>query len=716
MPGPAYCDCGCGTQVPEGHKRWVDDRHRARYNERLRPKRVRDRPPRPGNRHRDGYTKPARVWRYAGIDGESVDGRYTLLAWATDDGDDDWIENPDGLTTAECLSFLCELPKGVRYFGFAFGYDVNMMLGDLPESKVVMLYEQGAVRWRNFRIDYTPGKRLQVSHYHGRTDSGKPKADGSAVVWDMFTWQQSSFVTWLEKWSLAPAREIDRIRAMKQQRSTFATEDALAIRRYCLSECRYLAAGARQLVERIDGAGVKVNTFYSSATISKALLTRERVSEYRVDPPEEIRTAIDAAFMGGRFEVSQVGPVTGPIYQYDIRSAYPAAAVGMPCLAHGHWVHRKTAKLPVVTPWSLCKVSWKPRPGNPTPTWGPFPMRPRTGSLRWPATGTAWVWGVEVLAGLRHASVTVKDVWTFVPACSHRPFDYLHDLYRERRLRKDAGDPSEYVLKIALNATYGSLAEHPHKAQKSPPKHRCLAWAGWITAATRAQLLDYLTDDVLFMATDCLVSRTPLAVPCGTELGEWELSTYDEMFVAGTGIYYAKHDGQWEAGKTRGFPTGQLSRESLTAAWKRDGREGQVKLSRQRFIGMGTAHHRVHGFRPPEARLWRQFIAETVTKSMDMNPRREWVSDDRHDGRCRAPSNATHRATAKLDLARLKELEAKYARQLALYERMSPMPTKMDDIACRAMLATKAKIAAMLPNDDDGRARSIFADADDPSL
>lgn len=712
MPESAYCDCGCGEILEGNQSRWRSEAHRARYNERSRPKRVRDRTGRIDKRTGDRHRAP--VYRYAGLDGESVDGRYILLAGADEDGWDDWIENPHGLSTLDCMMFLCSLPKDkVRYFGFAFGYDVNMMLVDVPEHLVVRLYEDGACFWRNFRIAYVPGKKLTVSRYRG---SGKTrKVIGSCTIWDMFTWQQTSFVRWIESWDLAPAKEIERIRTMKAQRSTFSASGLPAIKRYCLSECRYLAAGARKLAQRCDSAGVSISQFYSAATISKLLMTRHHVSDYRADVPEEIGGAVDAAFMGGRFEVSQVGPVDGPIFVYDINSAYPAHAVTLPCLAHGKWKYRKPAKLPVVSPWSLCKVSWRPLAGNPHPTWGPLPLRPRTGSLRWPTHGTGWFWGVEVLAAIRHAQVEVKDVWTFVPGCNHRPFDYLHDLYAERLARKAAQDPSEYVFKVSLNGTYGTLAEHPHKAQKRPPRHRCMAWAGWITAATRAQLLDYLTDDVLFMATDCLVSRTALPVPIGGALGEWKPEVYDRMFLAGTGIYYPSRDGVWLDPKTRGFESGQLSREQFEVAWERQGREGTVPVSRSRFIGMGTAHHRIHGFRPPEARLWRQFVDETATKSLDMTPRRAWVTDDRHDGRCRAPSNATHRTTDKADRARLAELEALYRKQLADFEKFEDTP-KFAEVVARALLTTKAKIAAMKPRDDPDRARSIFDDADDPSL
>lgn len=700
MPETSVSACqGCGSGLVGRQRAWCSDECKQRHRPPRQGDRHRDRPPRKGDRHLGPRRK-----RFAGVDGESVNGRYTLLAWATDDGDtDDWIERPAGLSTRDCLMFLTEIPKEIRCWGFAFGYDVNMMLVDVPVATVTKLYETGACYWREFRIAYTPGKKLTVSRYQGQGESRT--VIGSVTIWDMFTWIQTSFATWITSWELAPAPEIARIVDMKAQRSTFTDDQGAQIKAYCLSECRYLASGARRLVELIGAAGVNVSTYYSPATISKAMLKREGVTDHRREVPPEIDNAVDGAYMGGRAEVSMIGPVEGPLFQYDIRSAYPAMAISMPCLACGEWRHVYTnpggdlSVLPSsqsmieqksssgrpfvrdkgshvwthrkdITPWSLVRVSWRPRKGAPQPQWGPLPVRPRTGSLRWPTHGTGWFWGVEVLAAARHAQLDIKDVWTFQPGCDHQPFAYLADLYAERRRRKADGDPAEFVLKLALNATYGALAEHPHRAQKDPPKYRCLAWAGWITAATRAALLDVLTDDVILMATDCVLSRTELAVPLGDGLGDWEVKRYDRMFIAGTGIYYGHVLGEWTTTKTRGFESGVLTREMLTDLWDTDGRTGHVTMKRHRFIGMGTALHRIHGFYPPHARLWRKFIDEQVDKTLDVEPRRRWLTDDPYDGRSVAPTLATHRETAKADAARLARLEHRYDDLVATWERM----------------------------------------------
>lgn len=655
--------CPCGAVLTGRQRSYCGDV----CKERARPKRERKRESGAQRRKRTGAPKWKPKLPFIAIDGESVTigdkHTYVLLAAADDEGHEWYVEDPQGLSTEECLDFLTSLPKA-HVWGFGFGYDVNMILGDLGVGSVLRLYTEGQTYWRRWWIKYVPGKRLQVSR---RATKTQPKR--TAGVWDMFPWQQRSFVKWITEWKLAPEHEIERIRSMKAQRSSFKPEERKAIRAYCLAECRYLAAGARRMVEDIDRSGVKIRgSYYSPASVSKALLREHDVMRYASTGPEELHAAIDAAYIGGRAEVSEVGPMGGPFHAYDIRSAYPTHTATLPCLACGHWRHDEPGT--EIDPWSLVKVHWRvPR----NSTWGPLPMRPRTGSLRWPTTGTAWCWGVEVLAALRRydeMKLDVLDQWTYCVNCEHTPFAYIPEMYDERARRKAAGDRTELVLKLALNATYGALAERREEA-----RYRCKIWAGWITAATRAQILDALTDEVVFIATDCVMARTTLPLDIGEGLGQWEHAEHAEVVIAGPGVYFVRDDtGAWSS-KTRGFASGALDLDSFLAAWHTDGRSGEVRMQRDRFVGMGTAFHRIGGFFPPQHRLWRRFISEAVVKRFDISARRDWTSSDIHDGRTRAPSNAAHRRTEKQDAEAVARLQVEVAKLAGAIDYLShPKP------------------------------------------
>lgn len=676
-PVPLYPFCQkCGTILAGNQRAWCSERCRlaARQDTRQRGGDRHKGRQRADNRKGDRHAKPVR--RFVGIDGESVDNRYVLLAAASDDGWSAYIEprkGDDELRTADCLRFIAHLPKAVVW-GFSFSYDVNMLLRELRPRTVRRLYETGRCRWLNFSIEYVPKKMLRVIE---RTSSFKDaKRVAGAVVWDMFPWQQTSFATWLEDEQLATPKEIARIRDMKHKRATFSADERKEIIRYCLSECRYLAKGAHRLVETIEAGGFTTGgKYYSPASLAKAKMKAEGVKAYMTDPPKELEHAIESARFGGRAEVGRSGPIEGPVWQHDINSAYPTELAALPCLAHGRWVRNQFVpgfdndRSGPLYRYTLLRVSWKPRPENRKPIWGPFPMRGKIGSLRFPRSGEGWYWAPEVNAARRHTIITIQDSWQFIPECTHEPFAYVPAMYAQRKALKAAGDPAEYVLKLALNSTYGALAERPHKQQRGLPPWRSLMWAGLITAGTRAKMLDILTDDVVMIATDGIFSTAPLDVTEGKGLGEWEVERYDSMWIAGTGFYFPRQDGEWTKPKTRGFATFDIDRDRLIGTWDTKGREGTYVDVRRRFIGMGTALHRIGGMWPPYERLWRQFIDEPVAKTFNLFPRREWLTDDVHDGRSRAPSLAMHRQIAREDAAHLVELRAKLERENAKLQR-----------------------------------------------
>jgi len=694
------------------------DRHRLRGTQRVGKKK---RPPK----------------RFAGVDGESIDGRFVMLAWATDDDDGETIEHPTELSTVQCLNFLCDIPKGTVCWGFAFGYDVNMMLGDLPRRHIERLHETTRTRWHNFHIHYVPGKLFEVSRWEGR---GRNRRTGGVRIWDMFTWIQTSFARWIhpDSWNLADAAQQVLIETWKAKRSAFASDDLAEIRDYNLLECRLLTKNTRRLVGLISDAGVNTRSqYYSAATVAAALMREHDVNQYRKDPPARLRGPIHEAYFGGRAEASMIGPVEGPIYGYDIRSAYPSEMVTLPCLKCGRWRRlavsgeNRYVNIGRVRPWSLCRVTWRPLKGRPRPKWGPLPKRPRVGSNMWPTHGTGWFWGVEVLAASRHAQLDIKECWTYSTPCDHRPFAYLADLYEKRRELKRAGDPTEYVLKIALNSSYGKLAQRPNRTDDEP-KFRCEAWAGWITAATRAKLLDVVTDDVVLLATDGILSTAPLDAPAEDRLGGWEHTAYDDIWVAGTGIYFGRRDGEWVTTKTRGFESGDLTLDMFQEMWERDGRIARHTLWRQRFVGFGTALHRVHGMEPPHLRQWRTFMNERVDKTLDQEPRRRWLNDDVRDGRTVAPPASAARVQEDHGRSVARSFRAEYGRILADLEAHRAVAGNADHLPFmrwfdktkeRLMLDRLLYLATVVraieqrigADDDDRSDASLFDAFDDPT-
>ncbi len=651
--------CGKDQRKREGRKQ-VDKRPSGRY----------------GGRYR-GEARDQPIPHTIGVDGEGHEGRYFLLAAADDFGGSWQAWDANGLSTEKCFEFLTSLPQDAVKWGFAFGYDVNMMLRDIPFPGLQRLRHTTRLRWREYRLEWIPGKLFRVAKHRCIVKNGnapKPvlvqtdQTTGTCSVWDMYPWQQTSFVRWLQKNHICSDAEIDAISAMKGQRPDFSAAMKPEIVRYCIDECRYLARGAASLHEMLIAQGVRLHRFYSPASVSKALMQGEGVANC-MPPKTGMRVApalqdidyeevFNQAYFGGRAETSVCGPVDGPLYQYDIRSAYPYAATLLPCWRHGQWCSNATNP---VEPWSLVYVSWKPLRGQKNMPWGPLPIRPRIGSLRWPTHGEGWYWGAEVLSVQHLADIKIRRHIVWRQQCEHRPFAYLASLYQQRAALKAAGDAREYVNKLALNATYGALAQHPSKnaPEKREPRWRNLAWAGLITAITRGMVGALLDSDSLMVATDCVIARRPLAVPCSTALGDWEAAEWDGGFLIGPGVYFLQKSGEWQVFKSRGYSHGSIGVEEVLQEWKERGREGEIRIARTVFVGLGAALHRINGVTGnADTQLWRKFVDMPAVRKLTLVPRREWRNAaDAWDGTSWAPSPVLIKEWEVRDLRRLQILK-----------------------------------------------------------
>jgi hypothetical protein len=199
--------------------------------------------------------------------------------------------------------------------------------------------------------------------------------------------------------------------------------------------------------------------------MSKELRRPER------DPQFEI--AANAAYYGGRFETSAIGPIPGPIHQYDLRSAYPAAMLHLPCPLHTRWEHRPRAKRLPDGGLYLAKVSF----AHPDVPWCGLPLR-QNGGLFWPLQGTGWYWSPELEAAQRHVHtriVNVHDLWIARCECDCQPFEWVGGVYEERR--RLGSDTRGHPLKFALASLYGKLAQRCGRG----PYHDAVS-AGLITA------------------------------------------------------------------------------------------------------------------------------------------------------------------------------------------------------------------------------------------
>lgn len=478
--------------------------------------------------------------RWVGVDGEGVGRkphRYVLLACS----DGDYIQNRSGLRTHECLDFLLDLgTRDARVCGYYLSYDWTMILRDLSDDALYRLFrpEMRALPHGAFsRVEYKYRRRTYQIHWLAGAmwiNDSKRKV----TIWDLGKYYQGPFVNALIDWKIRPDVQ-DEIAEMKKRRSVFTFKEISRIRRYCLNECEALAEFAAAVEQAHTDADLKPRGWFGPGSTASVLLRRHNIHERRGIVPPPMIEAVACAFFGGRAEISRSGTVKGPIYSYDISSAYPYHASMLPCLEHGRWerVSRERALTGRAVAHALVHGRIDRTPG----AWGPLPVRLPSGSIVFPQSGATGFWWREEWQAAREGwgkGVKFDHAYVLRRECDCQPFSFLPAMFeRRRQVDKESGEGK--VLKLGMNSVYGKLAQTIGGAQ-----YASRVWAGMITSGTRAQVLQLMLrhkrlESVLMIATDGLFSTEMIdANDTPVRLGGWERKEHDSITLVRPGIYW----------------------------------------------------------------------------------------------------------------------------------------------------------------------------------
>jgi hypothetical protein len=550
---------------------------------------------------------------------------YTYLAAVNEHGEclGSVSDYQNGLSTQQCLDFFLSFACS-RMFGFSIGYDLAKILRDMPDRLLYLLVRpdkrksksgkgQRPVIWRGYRFAYVKG-RLTLS----RRLAGGGMV--SITLWDVWRFYSCSFVNALTDWQIGTIAELDAMRAMKERRNTFQESEKEEIETYCKDECDKLAKLVRSLISAHDDAEIPLTTFFGAGSTAGALLHKLGVKDHLAKPPAEMEDALARAFFGGRFEISQRGPVRKRCWNADISSAYPYELFRQPCLACGTWQHVVGPK-EVFKAFRDCQIALvhahcRPSSGN-LEAWGVLPWRAdkstkAAGTIAFPRTNPGvWVFKDEYQAAERLSSgVVASEAWVYRTHCDHRPFRDLPELYRERvRVGKEG---KGLATKLGMNACYGKHAQSVGSAT-----YQSWVYAGNVTSGTRASLLRGAFEgsridpwDVLMLATDGVFGvgdapAFPAPLETGTAeivdkrglvvrkpLGGWEVKGIEDgMHLIRPGIYFPFGKTDEKSVKARGVSKKILLEnkgEILRHYEQNRGRESFSVNGVRRFVGLVT--------------------------------------------------------------------------------------------------------------------------------
>lgn len=475
---------------------------------------------------------------------EHIPQPYVLLA----NSKGDRITDENGLSTTSCLDLI--LDTKVRYpnsifVGFGFNYDVNQILKDVPESQLRRLYEEGRARFSGYGIKWYSRKSFLVSNF---------RKHRSAVIYDVFSHFQSSFIKACEKYLGEDDPELEIIRKGKEKRDVFSWDELDDfIIPYNNTELSMLVRMMDILRADYEAVDLVPSEWYGPGAIVKKAFFKHNVRINR-DIPKEVLDASQSAYAGGRFEQFKMGRHEGTVYQYDLHSAYPAAAVRLPDISVGYWEHVSTFEPGTFGVWH---ISYKQSNENGRLyTNGPQPLfcRSQLGLISYPSEVRGWYWTPEA----ELVSDNISEGYVFRSVSDNRPFAFIEAMYDERRLLKSQGSSSERALKLCMNSAYGKLCQ-TIASDNGPPRWHQLEYAGYITSYVRAQLyraLQLNPDAAIAVETDAIISTLPLALPLSDRLGDWEEKTYDEITYLQSGFYYTLKDGTLDV-RYRGMDKGK---------------------------------------------------------------------------------------------------------------------------------------------------------------
>lgn len=519
------------------------------------------------------------AWDGEGITGENDYHPYCLFGASTGER----IKYID-LSTEDCLDLIMEVGtahKGI-HVGFSFGYDVNMILKDLPIRALNMLRKHGKCYWHGYEIEHIPRKWFVVT-----------KNKVSVKIFDVFLFFNSSFGKALRKYEIGTQEDLERIDKGKEERPNFSWANIDEIEKYWETELKYLVALMDKLRDILYGAGFRISSWHGpGALASYALRTNDVALHMDRNPKPEIIDAARYAMFGGRFNDFKAGYYEGPVHERDINSAYAYAFSRLPSLANGKWRYNsetdprdaKNRRL------GLYKIEYT---GKLRDYIHPLPHREKNGQVSFPNITKGWFFAPEAAIVADNPNAKFLESWVFEDDGTY-PFEWIIEAYDERAKLKAQGNPSEKALKWMLAALYGQAAQRAGwERTDGPPKWHQLEWAGTVTSECRAMIYYSARkagSSLVSIATDGFVSLEPVnTLPngIGDGLGQWKAEEYSGLLYLQSGIYWLRDsDGNWQEPKSRGIPRKKLDFNLVFPMMKAN---QNLTVSQHMFIGYGLA-------------------------------------------------------------------------------------------------------------------------------
>lgn len=229
-----------------------------------------------GSKVHNTMTRPFVAWDGEGVD--NPDGTHNYVLFGSSTGH--YIQGEE-LRTVDYLDTLlrCEFdnPDAI-HVGFAFGYDSEMILRDLPEIALRQLFLHNWIYWGRYRIEYIRGKYFQVgARFAGRNLSIR--------VWDIFSFFHVSFVAAVKDY-LGDVPGMAEIEKGKRARGTFTYDQVEGfVKPYWQSELSITVQLADKLRDLLHQADIRLTRWHGPGALVSYMFREEKSPATHVAGP-----------------------------------------------------------------------------------------------------------------------------------------------------------------------------------------------------------------------------------------------------------------------------------------------------------------------------------------------------------------------------------------------------------------------------------------------
>lgn len=506
--------------------------------------------------------------------------------------------NLDTADMLECMVDTADLYPNAFHVAFAFDYDVNQILKDVPWPMLATLRQQGHMKWQGYEIEHIPHKIFLVKKI-----GANGKVLRSIRIDDIFSYFRSRYDKVLHKYKISTVEIRDKITEGKEMRSDFHWKDIDFIQSYWELELTTMVELMDTIRGDINEAGFFIGQWHGPGALAAYALREKGSVGHKKVTPDEVQTPVRIAYSGGWFERFKAGYHPASVYTADINSAYAYAFSMLPSLSKGEWHHVEKPHPDLVDRFGVFHIKFSnPKLWAPTMYGLPLPLflRGEKGDISHPCEGDGWYWSPEAKLAVKYLmnqglDCEITEAWLFNDDGTY-PFSWVADMYEERLAMQAVGNPAEKALKYTMASLYGRVAQRAGwRRTKSAPAWHQLEWAGFITSTCRAMIFEAAwpiakQGGLVSIDTDGITSTVPFGEMrngVSDKLGAWKLEEFSSMIYIQNGIYWMKdQNGEWLPPKLRGIPRAKMDPEVAMNALRTD---GKIKLDVHNFIGYGAA-------------------------------------------------------------------------------------------------------------------------------